>query len=200
MNNIKDVDLRDDFIGIFDTNINCQQFIDHFDKSQATVIRRKVMDDKSDRGARVFKVDDSMLTIESHMVSFNRPVRFLEEYNALTKTCMDIYVNKWSSVANFDLQQAYMNIQKTSPGQGYHVWHWEDGQHGTNRRMFATMLYLNDVEKGGETEFLHQSLRVTPQKGRFLIWPAHWTHAHRGNPPLETDKYIATSWIENQDI
>ena len=32
------------------------------------------------------------------------------------------------------------------------------------------------------------------------MWPAHWTHIHRGNPPLSGEKYIATSWIENQEI
>jgi hypothetical protein len=113
---------------------------------------------------------------------------------------MNLYVSKWSSVGNFELQQAYMNIQKTSKSQGYHVWHYEDGTFGNNRRIFATMLYLNDVEEGGETEFLYQSLRIKPEKGKFIIWPAHWTHTHRGNPPLSGEKYITTSWIENTQI
>ena len=58
------------------------------------------------------------------------------------------------------------------------------------------MLYLNDVDDGGETEFLHQSKRVKPEEGTFLIWPAGFTHMHRGNPPLKGEKYIVTSWVE----
>ena len=68
---------------------------------------------------------------------------------------------------------------------------------GTNRRILATMMYLNDVDEGGETEFLYQSLRFKPKRGQFLIWPAGFTHVHRGNPPLSGEKYISTSWLEN---
>ena len=58
------------------------------------------------------------------------------------------------------------------------------------------MIYLNDVEEGGETEFLYQSIRVAPKAGTLLIWPAGFTHTHRGNPPLSGDKYIATGWVQ----
>ena len=58
------------------------------------------------------------------------------------------------------------------------------------------MLYLNYVDDGGETEFLYQHKRFKPEAGKLLIWPAPWTHLHRGNPPLKGEKYIITSWIE----
>ena len=57
----------------------------------------------------------------------------------------------------------------------------------------AWMVYLNDVEEGGETEFLYQKLKVKPSKGTILIWPGCYTHLHRGNTPM-TNKYIATGW------
>ena len=57
-------------------------------------------------------------------------------------------------------------------------------------------MYLNDVEEGGETEFLYQSRRVKPKRGRLAIWPAQFTHMHRGNPPLSGDKYVITGWVE----
>jgi hypothetical protein len=58
------------------------------------------------------------------------------------------------------------------------------------------MLYLNDVEEGGETEFLYLKKRIKPQQNRLLIWPAGFTHTHRGNPPLSNNKYIITGWVE----
>ena len=61
------------------------------------------------------------------------------------------------------------------------------------------MMYLNDDFEGGETEFLYQNKRIVPKRGQFLIWPATYTHAHRGNPPLSGKKYITTSWIEQND-
>ena len=46
------------------------------------------------------------------------------------------------------------------------------------------------------TEFLYQAKRIRPEQGLALIWPADFTHTHRGNPPLAETKYIVTSWFE----
>ena len=41
-----------------------------------------------------------------------------------------------------------------------------------------------------------QRKRFKPEQGKLLLWPAAFTHTHRGNPPLNEVKYIATGWIE----
>ena len=89
-----------------------------------------------------------------------------------------------------------LKIQKTLPTEGYHVWHIEHGK-GFNdeARAFVFSIYLNDIEDGGETEFLHFSKRVKPKTGRIVIWPAAFPYLHRGNPPLSGEKYILTSWM-----
>jgi len=95
---------------------------------------------------------------------------------------------------NFNLTQ--LKIQKTLPTEGYHVWHIEHNKGFDNEaRAFVFSIYLNDVEEGGETEFLHFSKRVKPKKGRIVIWPAAFPYLHRGNPPLSGEKYIITSWM-----
>jgi hypothetical protein len=90
-----------------------------------------------------------------------------------------------------------VKIQKTLPGGGYHLWHAE--RVGTNLnhllRVLVFTLYLNDIEEGGETEFLLQNMRVKPKKGRLCFFPAHFPYLHRGNPPLAGEKYIMTSWF-----
>ena len=89
-----------------------------------------------------------------------------------------------------------LKIQKTLPTEGYHVWHIEHGKGFDNEsRAFVFSIYLNDVEEGGETEFLHFSKRVQPKTGRIVIWPAAFPYLHRGNPPLSGEKYIITSWM-----
>jgi len=89
-----------------------------------------------------------------------------------------------------------MKIQKTLPTEGYHVWHIEHGKGFSNEpRAFVFSVYLNDVKEGGETEFLHFSKRVQPKTGRIVIWPAAFPYLHRGNPPLDGEKYILTSWM-----
>ena len=89
-----------------------------------------------------------------------------------------------------------LKIQKTLPTEGYHVWHIEHGKGFDNEpRAFVFSIYLNNVEDGGETEFLHFSKRVKPKTGRIVIWPAAFPYLHRGNPPLSGEKYILTSWM-----
>ena len=55
-------------------------------------------------------------------------------------------------------------------------------------------LYLNTIKEGGETEFLYLNKRVKAKVGRMIIFPAGYTHTHRGNPPIGEEKYIATTW------
>jgi len=89
---------------------------------------------------------------------------------------------------------------KAAKSGGYHLFHYE--RHGRSvykdsvRRQLVWMIYLNDVPEGeGETEFLYQGLRIQPKKGDLIIWPASFTHTHRGNPVYTTDKYIVTGWM-----
>ena len=88
-------------------------------------------------------------------------------------------------------------IQKTLPTEGYHPYHIEHGNSKQDiRRVGVYSVYLNDVKEGGETEFLYQLKRVKPQKGTICIFPAGYTHVHRGNTPFSGEKYILTGWIE----
>jgi hypothetical protein len=91
-----------------------------------------------------------------------------------------------------------MKMQRTSPGGGYHVWHGEQGNGAHAERVLVYMLYLNDLGEadGGETEFLYQRTRIRPQENTMVVWPAAFTHAHRGNTVLgEQSKYIVTGWF-----
>ena len=95
-----------------------------------------------------------------------------------------------------DFKYTNLKIQKTLPTEGYHLWHVEHAKgFDEATRAFVFSIYLNDVKEGGETEFLNQSVRVKPKKGRIAIWPAAFPYVHRGNPPLSGEKYILTSWM-----
>ena len=90
----------------------------------------------------------------------------------------------------------HFKLQKTLPTEGYHIWHCENNGWGVMQRVGVYTIYLNDVEEGGETEFLYQSVRVKPTQGTICIFPSGYTHLHRGNPPLSGEKWILTGWIE----
>lgn len=90
-----------------------------------------------------------------------------------------------------------INVQYYKPTAGYHEWHTERTTHlhPSAARHLVFMTYLNDVTDGGETEFYHQGIKVKPEKGKTLIWPADWTHTHRGITSPTQEKYIVTGWF-----
>jgi len=112
-------------------------------------------------------------------------------------TVMQEYVDEYDYIKQLgELKIFNMKIQRTKIGQGFHTWHCERASKETTNRLLAFTLYLNDVDEGGETEFLYYPIRVKPKVGTVSIFPAGFTHLHRGNPPLSNTKYILTSWVE----
>ena len=61
--------------------------------------------------------------------------------------------------------------------------------------ILAWMIYLNDVEDGGETEFLYQGVRVPPVKGRLIVGSLGSHMCIEVTPPLKDTKYAITGWI-----
>lgn len=116
------------------------------------------------------------------------------EINQYLNACITDYCREYDALQNSPLVSYCTKVQKTVPGGGYHVWHCENSTFSHCTRCLAWIIYLNDVEDGGETEFLYQHLRVKPTTGTVLIWPAAFSHVHRGNPPLKETKYIITGW------
>jgi hypothetical protein len=39
-------------------------------------------------------------------------------------------------------------------------------------------------------------MRIAPKMGTLVLFPASFTHTHRGNPPLSGEKYFITSWLQ----
>jgi len=113
--------------------------------------------------------------------------------------CYNDYTNTYSVLKNGgNIRGTSMKMQRTGPGGGYHLWHGEQGPGLQASRVVVYMLYLNNIipEHGAETEFLYQKKRFSPIENMMVIWPAAYTHSHRGNPVLgETHKYIVTGWF-----
>ena len=73
---------------------------------------------------------------------------------------------------------------------------FEQNNGNMSNRCLVWAIYLNDIENAGETEFLYQQLRIPPKENAAIIWPAAFTHTHRGNVVHgEKSKYIVTGWF-----
>jgi len=187
---------KDQFIWIVDdfvTHSSCDDFVDMYKQKQGreeTVTRLQAEGASSN-----YKKDEAITLYKEttlHSEFMNRAKPVLLNLNTIVKQ----YIKEYGLFENRVPFHDPIKVQKTIPGGGYHLWHNEKGYtYGSANRFLAWTLYLNDVEEGGETEFLYQSVRVKAKKGRFCIWPAGFPYEHRGNPPLSGEKYIATSWI-----
>lgn len=123
---------------------------------------------------------------------------FVPDLRNTLNECVKEYWLEYPSLQNYNLSNKALKIQKTPPHGGYHLWHHEHDWDEASRVLVWTV-YLNDIPEGeGETEFLHQGLKVNPEKGKVCLFPATYTHVHRGNPPYSCDKYIATGWFYAQ--
>ena len=113
------------------------------------------------------------------------------------KECYIDYLEQWSFLKSLELNMhiGAFNIQKYDKGGHFGTIHSERTSVNTLYRTLVWMTYLNDVEKGGETEFPMFGLKVKPEKGKTLIWPAEWTHAHLGAVVTQGHKYIITGWM-----
>ena len=124
-----------------------------------------------------------------------------EEYSLFENTLekhFKKYIKKYSFVNNLALWNfsPIFKIQKYNPGEGYFYTHCENDCKEQSYRVLVWMIYLNDVKDGGQTHFPYQNKKYQPRTGDVLIWPAYFTHPHRGIVSKNSTKYIATGWCE----
>lgn len=196
------------FIEVFDnvfSKEDCKKIIDHFIlvKNQKIVHNRQQEDAnflKTKKDTESYIISNLSLPASDSIV--NPDLLEIDKwiYNRFLNTiscCFNEYADRYKILQNKNFAVSpVVKIQKTTPGQGYHIWHCERGTVNHRSRLMLAILYLNDVEHGGETELLYQSIRINPKQGRLIFCPGDFTHTHRGNQPLESEKYILNTWIE----
>ena len=127
----------------------------------------------------------------------NDQFKVLKIYMSKLFECYQDYKTTWPflnrSFSEIDIPT--FNLQKYEEGGHFADVHCERDQITNMHRVFAWMTYLNDVDSGGETYFEHFKLKIKPEAGKTLIWPAEWTHAHKGEVLKSGLKYIVTGWM-----
>ena len=176
------------------THDDCQKIIEHYNdlsKLNLSYNRMELRD-----GLAHQKKDKSVFPLDDRSMRFTPNAGFLNVFMERLWACYSEYIDHYSVLHESQQQVRSMRIQKTLPGQGYHIWHYESDTLERGGRVCAWAVYLNTVEQGGETEYLYQSIRIPAVEGTLAIWPAGFPHTHRGNPPLSGEKYLLTGWIE----
>jgi len=189
-----------DFIGVFSEVYPegfCEHLISEFERN---LTLGAGTDRQNGEGADKHRKDDYQIFSNGKNINF----QLFEDKNTITmffkglQHCFESYSNEFSAIKDTKINCNNMKMQKTSSGGGYHVWHAEQGNGEDANRGLVYMLYLNTLPKeaNGETEFLYQQRRINPVGNTMVLWPAAFTHAHRGNPVYgDNTKYIITGWF-----
>ena len=180
-----------DFFGIYDnalTKKECQILINQFENSPKR-------EGRSYSDGDLVVNEDQKKCIEVDNSSFSNKSVISRIINARLRECIDDYKKEYPSMDNFIapwvIDNGY-NVQKYETEEdGFKAWHTEAGGAPTSNRVLAWMFYLNDAKCG--TEFINYPT-VNAKMGRCVIWPAAWTHIHRGVVPNKGLKYIVTGW------
>jgi hypothetical protein len=179
-----------EFIGIYDNALSlneCNHIIDTFDTIE------KTQNQNVDVGAESYNGElnrnDFCVFSSEHAPEIHRMV------GEKLHECLSMYCDHYFVIRGITASSLEVKLQRTPVRGGYHIWHCEQDIPRHSDRVLVWTIYLNDIPYNeGETEFLWQGIRVNPKAGRCAIWPASFTHHHRGNPVYTHDKYIATGW------
>lgn len=116
-----------------------------------------------------------------------------------------------SSIMNIPIEHAEgLQILRYTPGQEYKA-HYDyfssTSTTAKNNRISTLVMYLNDVEEGGETLFPKLNLSVTPKKGTAVYFEYFYNDTdlneltlHAGAPVITGEKWVATQWMRKQKI
>ena len=201
--NITKVEFND-FIGVWPNFMPrplCEDICKFTDTQidQACVVNPSLKPEEFGDPNRVIKSEDlygGQLNRKDFAMILNYSNRDLVlKINSVLRACVQHYISEYQSLRNTKMISSDIKIQKTPPGGGYHLWHYENSDEAHAFRELVWMVYLNDMPEGeAETEFLYQRRRIRPTAGTVVVWPAGFTHTHKGNTVLTQDKYILTGW------
>ena len=87
----------------------------------------------------------------------------------------------------------YLQLLHYSTGEGFYKPHADSGPGA--QRIFSALLYLNDVEEGGETYFEKFDVKIKPKAGRLALFPSNYVYGHEARPPKSNDKFVIVTWF-----
>jgi hypothetical protein len=187
-----------DFIGMYE-NVYPDGFCNHMISEFERMLSNGSCGNRQDEeGTTKTRKEDNFyfLNLRNHVLSSFNDVSVMNIFMTGLQNCFDEYTDQFDILKDLNLKCTSVKMQKTVPGAGYHVWHCEQGNDESANRCLVYSLYLNNINDAGETEFLYQKLRIPPKENCMILWPAGFTHPHRGNVVHgDKSKYIITGWF-----
>ena len=132
---------------------------------------------------------------------------FIEEQSNLTVLRIE---KRIAAVMDIPIEHGErLQVLHYLPGQEYKAHHdfFSATSNVANNRISTLVMYLNDVEQGGETYFPHLKLSITPKKGMAVYFEYFYNDPllndltlHGGAPIEVGEKWVATQWMRKQRV
>ena len=172
----------------------CEQIIKEYLHVKTTHPSYLIESTNGDVNFKPLQREDKALFLDDYDLRNEFSGNLATKVNEYLEIVFGEYLAKFEVLQESNLRSVRQKVQETPIGGGYHLWHCEQSGVDLATRVLSWTIYLNDVDEGGETEFLYQHKRIKAEKGKILMFPASFTHTHRGNPPISNEKYIVTGW------
>lgn len=118
---------------------------------------------------------------------------------------------RFSQIMNIPIEHGDgLQVLQYTAGQEYQP-HYdffaETSRASANNRISTLVMYLNDVEEGGETAFPMLNMSVFPNKGMAVYFEYFYSNhelndftLHAGTPVIKGEKWVATMWMRRQAL
>lgn len=163
---------------------DCQRLIDGFEARTADWVIRH----GEGAAPRFTELNLTQCWPEGHELAFGAILPVFEAYSR----DMQITPQQWPEELAFEelrMKRYWHDCDDEFPD------HVDVGDHASAKRFLAALLYLNDVEEGGETDFPIWGQQIQPRAGSVLVFPPLWPWLHAGRPLVSGPKWIVSTYL-----
>jgi len=160
-----------DFVGIYDESVPVELCNDFARNYEVAKKNRTIIDISKENKTQVLETPPQLYRKDevayiTPLSSTIYPIPPVKTYFEFLRRCFECYTKRYSIGFEGTIFNDIFKIHKVKKSEGFHAWHYERGKPSQVDRLMAWMTYLEVPKRGGETEFLHQSLRIEPIVGR----------------------------------
>ena len=127
-----------------------------------------------------FEIKKHFLTAcQQHFLKFAKELGIEKHHLAQKIDTENVHFKKYEA-NGLDVFKNHVDVISTGP---------------LSKRFLVFIMYLSDVEEGGETSIPRYNIKCKPKAGRLLMFPPFWTHPHQGEQVIKGTKYIMMTYL-----
>ena len=190
--------VMDNYIRVYDDvldKVSCKTLIEKFEDSHEyfKTVHKEDEDEVISFEQIVLENHDEWESVQEDLLELFK--EYIQHYK---KECK-IFNKQWPTKYGFEAVRMKRYLENDYDRFDSHV---DVLDYHSARRFLAFFVYVNDVDEGGETEFLNLykpgtyiPFKIKPQRGRLLMFPPTWQYYHAGLKPISGMKYLLHSYL-----